>query len=153
MDPEFENRLSRQPMKPIPGGWRNEILAAANRTQAGGEAVRAADGRAGFAPFRGWLAGVLWPHPVAWAGLAAVWLVVIALNFTTRDRTPVLAGRVQPPPQEVRAAVWQQQRMLAELIGPADAHTAGQLRDLLSKPRSERINILRCGEVCGGQIG
>jgi hypothetical protein len=73
---DFESLLKRQPLRPVPPEWRTGIL---DRASAGVKPVP------GFRPLRRspLLAGLrewLWPHPVAWAGLAAGWVLVGALN-------------------------------------------------------------------------
>jgi hypothetical protein len=141
MDSEFEQRLRRQPMKKVPGEWRAEILAAAsqvNRRQEGSvsrEFTFAATGRE-------WLANLLWPHPKAWAGLAAVWIFIFVLNFSMRDNAPALAVQASPPSPEAVAELRQQHQMLVELIGPAELQVADRAPALPLKPRSERAEAL-----------
>src|SRR5208283_1342027 len=88
------------------------------------------------------LSTVLWPHPKAWAGLAAVWILIFAVDFSTRDRTPVMAEKAAPPSPEVIVELKQQQRMLAELIGPRDEHDADRSKSFVPQPRSERAEIV-----------
>jgi len=143
---EFEQKLARQAMKPIPGEWRAEILAAAAaevaRRPISRESAFAARNPSWFATFNQQLSALLWPHPKAWAGLAALWILVFALHFPLRDPAPVLAAQAPPPSPEAVAELRQQQRMLAELIGPAELRVASRQRDLSPKPRSERVGIL-----------
>jgi len=134
MDSEFEQRLRGQPLKPLPGEWRAEILAAAREARG----LR----HSSFVIRHSWLATLLWPHPKAWAGLAAVWLAIVALNFSMRERSPVLAAKTTPPPPEMVVELRQQQKMLAELIGPAEVSVADRQRVLFPKPRSERVKML-----------
>src|ERR1017187_941802 len=42
------------------------------------------------------LSTLLWPHPTAWAGLAAVWLVILGVNLTTREASTVVSKRAAP---------------------------------------------------------
>ncbi len=143
MDFEFEQRLRRQPMKKVPGDWRAEILSAARQA----EPVRhslAAPGRSGG----GWLSMLnhqlsllLWPHPRAWAGLAAVWLFIFLLNFSVSEKSPQLSEKSTPPSPETIAELKQQQKMLAELIGAAEVQVADRQRFFLPRPRSERAVI------------
>ena len=79
------------------------------------------------------LSTLLWPHPKAWAGLAAVWLVILAVNFATRETTPRnFARQVAPPSPEMLMVLRQQQLLLAELVErpepprrrPAQSHPA-----------------------------
>ena len=139
---QFEQRVSRQQMRQVPPGWREEILAVASR-----ESTVEGRGQGGLRrPFRSTLNSQLstlfWPHPVAWAGLAAVWIFIFAADFSARDRTPVVAAEISPPPVEVMVEVRQQQELLAELLGLRDNRAADRSKPLAPQPRSERVVIL-----------
>jgi hypothetical protein len=71
-----------------------------------------------------------------------VWIAVVALHFSLRDPAPVLSAKAPPPSPEAVAELRQQQRMLAELIGPAELRLADRQRDSSPKPRSEWAPIL-----------
>jgi hypothetical protein len=135
-DFEFEQHLRRQPAREIPPEWRTRILSAASAER---------PGSLGFwqrGALRRELAKLLWPHPVAWAGLAAVWMFIIALNFSMREASPMVAKqRVQPSP-ETLVELKNQQRMFAELLGPAAVPDADRPKVLPPKPRSERMRLL-----------
>lgn len=137
---DFEQRLQRQALRPIPAEWREGILTAAESA-----ASTCHPPRAGRSPWlsilHDQLSAILWPNPQAWAGLAAVWILIFAVDFSLRDKTPVAAGRSAPPSQEVVAEMKQQQRMLAELIGARDEHAADRSKSLAPQPRSERAEI------------
>ena len=118
---DFEQKLQRQPLKKVPGEWRAEILAAASRRVD-------RDPSPGHAPlllstFNHQLSTFLWPHPKAWAGLAAVWIFIFAVNFSMRDTSPVMAEKSAPPSPEVIVELKKQQRMLAELSARAKRAT------------------------------
>lgn len=123
-DDSFEARLKRQPWRRVPAAWRNEILAAARPLQ----------------PTRPSLfATLFWPHPKAWAALAAVWLLVLGLNFTNRDASAVVSAReVVKPSEQVRELLRQQEQMLAELNGPAELSQTVPAIPLPPQPRSQR---------------
>jgi hypothetical protein len=140
---EFEKRLSSQPMKRVPGEWRAEILAVAREAPAGRQQTVAAD------PNRSWLSTInsqlstlLWPHPKAWAGLAAVWVCILALNFSAQEKPAVLTQASPPPSPELVADLKQQHRMLVELIGATEVREADRPRIFLPRPRSERGEVL-----------
>jgi hypothetical protein len=141
MKPEdFEQRLQRQPLRQVPAEWRAEILSAARE----GQTIR----HSSFVIRRSWLSTlnsqlstIFWPHPKAWAGLAAVWILIFAVDFSVRDKSPVVAEKAAPPSPEVIVELKQQQRMLAELIGANQAREA-DLPRFLPQPRSERAEIL-----------
>ena len=81
-------------------------------------------------------------HPKAWAGLAAVWILIFAAQFSMRDATPVMAEKAAPPSPEVIVELRQQQRMLAELIGARDTSDADRSKSLVPRPRTERVEVL-----------
>jgi hypothetical protein len=136
---QFERRLSRQALRPVPAEWREEILAEAARESR-------VEGRArpwhGSSSLVSRLSSFLWPHPVAWAGLAAVWILIFAVDFSTRDNAPAMAEKFSPPTMEIIVEVRQQQRLLAELIGPRDTHDADRSKSLAPRPRSEFMGVL-----------
>jgi hypothetical protein len=142
---DFEQKLECQALWQIPAEWRAEILTAANEV---GTARRAVRGRLGNASLPNWLSTlthqlstVLWPHPKAWAGLAAVWVLILAVDFSIRDRSPVMAEKSAPPSPEVIVELKQQQRLLAELIGARDTRDADRSKPLVPSPRSEHAEI------------
>jgi hypothetical protein len=137
---DFETRLSRQPLRRIPAEWRNEIL----REGRNAAVAEIGDADTASLPILNWrmaLANFFWPHPKAWAGLAAVWILIFAVDFSVRDKSPVVAEKAAPPSQEVIAELNKQQQMLAELIGANQAREAVMPR-FLPQPRSERVEIL-----------
>ena len=107
---DFEKRLKRQSMRPMPGEWRGEILGAARR--AGGDRPSTVTPQA-----TSWWRGLLWPCPQAWAGLAAVWGVILLLNLASRDPVQVAKSSNTVPAQELLIALGEHRRLLAELIG------------------------------------
>jgi hypothetical protein len=136
----FEQRLSRQPVKPIPVEWRAEILATARAAQA----IRhppSVTRHSWLSTLHHQLASLLWPHPGAWAGLAAVWLLTLALNYSMRDEPPVLAVKAAPPSPEVLAELQQQHKLYAELLGMTETQDVDRPRVLSPNPRSEAVRI------------
>ncbi|MGO9584629.1 MAG: hypothetical protein ACLP2Y_00250 [Limisphaerales bacterium] len=131
---EFEQKLQRQPLRRIPADWREEILREGRRAAV--LEIGPADTAA--LPKWSWPTTLLWPHPKAWAGLAAIWVLILAVNFSARDRSPAVAENFAPPSPEVVADLRQQQRMLAELIGPRDTSDADRSKSFAPQPRSER---------------
>jgi hypothetical protein len=101
----FEQHLSRQPLRPIPPEWRQDILAraAASRPHNDPDPVTAV-------PARHRLGDWLWPHPVAWAGLAACWLTILTLDRLAAPSTAELA--------QARAGVPIAEAMFAASRGP-----------------------------------
>jgi hypothetical protein len=134
LDP-FEQRLSRQPLRQVPAEWRGEILGAVGRASR-------VEHHSFLSTLDSQLSTILWPHPVAWAGLAAVWIFIFALSFSMRDRTPVVADKVSPPSPQVIVELRQQQRLLAELLGPREIRDADRQKMFVPKPRSEHAEVL-----------
>ena len=132
----FEGRLSRQPLRPIPREWRAEVLAAAL------SASRPAPSASFLETFTQQLATLFWPHPKAWAGLAAVWVFILAVNFSMGDLSPRRAEKSVPPSPEVMVELRKQQLMLAELIGPRETQDADRPRNFAPRPRGTRVDFL-----------
>jgi len=83
---EFEQLLSRQPLRRVPADWRDGIVP---RRQS-------------------WF----WPSPIAWAAVAACWLLIAGLQ---------LASRPSPAPQMTAApagTAWAyRQQLITEFTG------------------------------------
>jgi anti-sigma factor RsiW len=80
----------------------------------------------------------------AWSGLAAAWVVILALNVAARETETPLVGVVRvPPPSEVRFAVQQKQLLLADLAGLSEPAPADKPKAAPASPRSERHNGTR----------
>lgn len=131
---DFEKRLQRQPLRPIPGEWRAEVLrraeAAAPRPAAAGSSP--------FAMFLRRLVSSLSPHPAAWAALAAVWVLIFALNTASHSHAPQLAKNIARPTVEMVAGLKEQQKILAELIGPSELPAIERPKRFPAQPHSER---------------
>jgi hypothetical protein len=131
---DFEKQLQRQPLRSVPEEWRDQILSAAARhcDHAAGSAERATR--------RSWLRELLWPSPYAWGGLAAVWLIVLGLNFTTA-RPGSSSGRVATAKPVHRLpdtllALEQHLRLHADLT--ATNELVEPPKSLLNRPRTAR---------------
>jgi hypothetical protein len=86
---DFERLLRSQPFREVPPEWRREIVHRAREP----DGTRAAG-------WREWL----WPSPLAWGAMAAVWLVFLGgeLSVLThpRDTTADLTGAAPAVPEE-----------------------------------------------------
>ena len=143
---ELEQKLSRQLLRPVPTEWRAEILREGRRAAVPNNKW---DADTASLPARSWLSTInhqlstlLWPHPKAWAGLAAVWIFIGALNFSARDTSPRLAEKSAPPSAEVIVELKKQQRLLAELVGSYETVDADRPKIFSPRPRSGRVEIL-----------
>jgi len=82
------------------------------------------------------------PSRRIWAGLAAVWIFIFVFNFSRRDPAELLARKFPPSPEMI-LTFRQQERLLAELIGPNETQAAEPPKPFLPRPRSEeRIETL-----------
>ena len=74
----------------------------------------------------------------AWGGLAAAWLVIIALNTASRDTVTISSAPVQEAKRspETLQALREQKRLFAELVGFGGNHDADTPR-FVPRPRSE----------------
>jgi hypothetical protein len=125
---EFEQQLRSQPLREAPSEWRAEILTAARAARP------ALSSR--VPGWREWL----WPCPQAWAGLAAVWMLLLGLHVTAPSRPSALAS--QSPSLETQTALAAQRRELARLLdAPADA--APTSKPSVPGPRSERASPIK----------
>jgi hypothetical protein len=132
MNDDFEQRLRTQKLRSIPGEWREQILVAADVRR---RSVRELTFAATIVTR---LRELLWPCPQAWAGLAAVWAAIIALNFATREPARALEARnLSPPSAEVRLVLKQQHQLLAELIGANENAEADRPKPAVPQRRSE----------------
>ena len=75
----------------------------------------------------------------AWSGLAAVWVVILALNFAGREPdAPLVAGQDVPSPSEMRFALKQNQLLMAELARTSEPAPADKTKPTPPSPRSDR---------------
>jgi hypothetical protein len=133
-DAQFEQLLRRQPPREIPAAWREEILAAA---AIHGRALPA--GEPDFAArWRLRLRELLWPCPQAWAGLASIWLAILALHFVTPDTRPAVTVHHTAPSSPTWLMLRQQQQMLAELGGALESGESRRSNPVAPQPRSQR---------------
>jgi hypothetical protein len=148
---QFESRLKRQAMKAAPGAWREEILAAA-RAECTKDTVHRVPGlsskrweRGGTRPYVSLIASattrvfsqLLWPSGKAWAGLAAVWILIIGFSVINRDsgENQVASQGSQSSPL-VRELLQEQNRLFVELSGGADQGEGVATRRRNAGPRS-----------------
>jgi hypothetical protein len=126
---DFEKRLQSQPLRQIPSEWRKEILQGATPTQPSTPDPR---------PF--FLSALLWPNPKAWAGLAAVWIAIFALQAASRSSSRMIATAPAPQRSIFGDRLKDEQQTLVELMGTSQPVDADQPRDKGPKPHSERRN-------------
>lgn len=89
---QFEQRLHRQTLRPVPPAWREEILAQAH-VAADANRPKIAEDRAAL--FAGWR--LLFRRlPLAWTSLAALWIVLVGVNLTMPGPFVSVAVPTQP---------------------------------------------------------
>lgn len=139
-DDQFEKRLQGLPHRPVPPAWRQEVLSSARAA-----AVPRSSPRAAPTSIRAVLSAMLWPHPKAWAALAAAWLLIFALDLAAREPAqPDMARRAPPVSPQLRELLRQQEQLSAELAGPAETLKAAPAKPASAPPRSERSeNFMR----------
>jgi hypothetical protein len=80
---------------------------------------------------------LIWPCRFVWTGMAALWMVIFAINLSLADgRTVSQSARSSPTPAMLQA-MEERRRLLAELIPPSVAPPAATPPQS-SRPRSER---------------
>src|SRR5579872_2469110 len=80
---------------------------------------------------------LIWPCRRAWAGMAALWLVLWAVNSGMSDAPQAAMTARAPSTAEMFQALEEQRRTLAELLPPANSQPAEPRRHN-TQPRSER---------------
>ena len=143
----FEQRIQRQPFRPLPSEWRAEILLAARQAStAQNESVAMTQQQpesrlALHVPaWRALFSTLLWPSPKAWYGLAAIWLVLLVINAETADNAKRVARTLPRPAPEMIAAWREQVRLLSELVQPQEIPVAEPPKPTPPRPRSEGRN-------------
>lgn len=108
--------------------------------------TRTTSSPASLGAFASWRLGVekvwqelIWPCRRTWAGLAAVWLAILAFNHSQAESRPPVVARASTPPAEIRLALREQHRVLEEILGAkTPAPPAESPRRPNNQPRSER---------------
>ena len=77
--------------------------------------------------------------PLAWTALAATWLVILCLNTIAKEGSPrILAQQTSPSTSELRFALKQKARLMAELMFfSSDQSLPNQTKASPARPRSE----------------
>ena len=116
---EFEQRLKARRPKRIPEGWREELLRTA--MAAGGNQASVSQPSLTLARWR----DLLWPCPQAWAGLAVVWIGLLAfhsLRLSPARRAEMATwGGGKPTDPKVFAARWRELNESFHNLGPLNA--------------------------------
>lgn len=95
---------------------RAEDLAACARAAAEAGSERQPKLSVAVVAGRFWLEA-LWPWRRVWAGVAAGWVVILALNLPARDTPASVSPRPGQSSPEVQAVLQQQEQLLSQLLG------------------------------------
>ncbi len=85
---------------------------------------------------------LIWPSRRAWAGMAALWLAVLAANVQMKAAFGPAPGARSAPAREVVRAFAEQRRWLAELLPPINPPPV-ETTPPSPRPRSERPSTLK----------
>jgi hypothetical protein len=128
-DDDFQKHLQRTPLREVPAQWRGEILKACGPLASSATHRKTSD----------WWRNVLWPCPQAWAGVAAVWLLIFGLHLVagSEPRPGIRLTSVTVSP-ELLAVLAEQRRLFSELL-PLPEAPSSRRRDVpADRPRSQR---------------
>ena len=146
---DFEQRLQRRPLRPVPAEWRKEILAAAeaNRRPATTQPV-SEDPVAMLAGWRLLFARL----PIAWASLAVLWITLIGVNLMLPGPLVRAAAHNLPSGRMGLLAALDFKRAQLELLGDkfslaTEAPPASESPAVPPRPRSERHRHSDFGEI------
>jgi len=131
---DFEKRLQSQKLRQIPTEWRKEILQSATQSQPSLLAPRPS----WLSTINSHLSTLLWPNPKAWAGLAAVWIAIFALQSTSRTNSRMLAAAPASQRSAFGDRLKDEQQTLVELMGNTQPVDADEPRNANPRPHSER---------------
>jgi hypothetical protein len=97
------------------------------------------EGRGEGAAFR--FLQLLWhelflPSRRIWTGLAAVWILIFAANFSLSDRSSMTMAKTTAP--EIIPSLQQQEQMLTELTGSDESAIAEPQKNYIPRPSSQR---------------
>jgi anti-sigma factor RsiW len=80
---------------------------------------------------------LIWPSRQIWAGLAVVWVLLLVTNVSMRDSSQITVAKTSPTPEMI-LSFRQQEKILAELMGPNEARSAVPPKPFSPRPSSER---------------
>jgi hypothetical protein len=135
---DFEQRLQRVPQSEPPSAWREVILTAASDAAPSAHAPRPTP--------HGFLASLIQslttlarPHRLAWSSLAAIWMIITAMNLSSRDHSQIsTAQHPLPSPDALQALRQQKLYFLAELAGQPAPRETIRPKTVPVGPRSQR---------------
>jgi hypothetical protein len=130
----FEDQLRGQPLRQPPADWRKDILGAADRETRHDSPLTPQ-------PSISWWQSLFWPAPRAWAGLAAVWIGILGLQYLAGDDSPKPRQTAQASPsRQVEFALREKHRLYVELLNETETNAVAEPPQwFVPKPRSEGV--------------
>ena len=115
---------------------------------AASEPARQSQPRSSFVSFMGslWFESIL-PWRRTWCGLAAVWLVILALGVSSESVPQLAVSQPAPLTAETLAALREQRHLMAQLLEPLPPPEISRTKE--SGPRGERRSTPHAS-TCGG---
>jgi len=116
MNPEdFEQQLSRRPLRPLPPEWRAEILGAVQA------AANVIESPTAPLPVRKPFVVTLWRELFwscrrIWGGLAAIWVAVAAINTAIDDSPRASVASAPRQSRDWKLALQAQREMVRQLL-------------------------------------
>jgi hypothetical protein len=127
----FEKQLRDQPLRQPPEDWRHEILATA-ATRKLNQPVP------GREPSVSWWRALVWPAPRAWAGLAAMWMLIFLMQSDTDDPSIAMHAPQAAASSQLEYAMQERQQLFAELLNEMDTNAVAEPpRKVIPGPRTE----------------
>ena len=80
---------------------------------------------------------LIFPSRRIWAGLAAIWVLLLVVNLSQRDHVETSMAKASTP-AEMAASFQQEQELLAQLIGPSEPVFAEPQKKYMPRPSSWR---------------
>ena len=131
MNSDFEKQIQQQPIRKVPADWRAEILRNAKSVSVSRQSEEVTCRPS-------WWREWLWPYRHAWTGMAALWLLMLGMNFGCPKNQQNASVSATPAMMQ---AMEEQRRLLAELIPPTrNQQAADSRRRRFLQPRSELIH-------------
>jgi hypothetical protein len=80
---------------------------------------------------------LIFPLRPVWAGLAAVWILILAANLSLNSHSEIKMAKSSSE-RDMAQNVHQQEQLLTELIGPAETSVAEPQKTYMPRPSSQR---------------
>ena len=132
---EFEQDLQRRSIRPLPAEWRADILRAANAAAVSHHAPRATP--TVLSSIHTLLSSLLWPSPLAWGGLAALWMVAAGFIYASSGEGRKAVVQASSPSIELKMALREQRRTFAQLLESVEPLAAEPPKSFVPRPRGE----------------